>query len=148
LVIRERGRIIACAAHWDQRSYKQVVVRGYSPLIARTRPALNLAFALMGRPHLPPVGRQFPLAYISHLAVDDEQPELALALIDELRCRCAGSGIEALAIGFTARHSLLGCIERRYPTRAYRSCLYRVDWPGAPEIKLDDRVPHVEAATL
>jgi hypothetical protein len=147
-VIREQGRIIACAAHWDQRSYKQVVIRGYSPLIARTRPALNLAFALMGRPHLPAVGHQLPLAYISHLAVDDEQPELALALIDELRCRSADSGLEALAIGFAAKHSLLGCIERRYPTRTYKSCLYRVDWPGAPEIKLDDRVPHVEVATL
>jgi hypothetical protein len=148
LVIREQGRIIACAAHWDQRNFKQVVIRGYSPLVARTRPALNLALTLMGRPRLPAVGRQLPLAYISHLAMDDERPELAIALIDELRWRSAESGIEALAIGFAAERSLLGCIEQRYPTRSYSSCLYRVNWPGAPEIKLDGRVPHVEVATL
>jgi len=147
-VIREQGRIIACAAHWDQRGYKQVVIRGYSPLIARTRPALNLAFALTGRPHLPAVGHQLPLAYISHLAVDGELPELAFALVDELCRRSAGSDLEALAIGFAVNHPLLGCIERRYPTRTYRSRLYRVDWPGVPELKLEDRVPHVEVATL
>ncbi len=147
-VIREAGRIVACAARWDQRRFKQVVVRGYAPLLARTRPLLNLFLGLGGRPQLPRVGAQLPLAYVACLAVDDDRLDLALALIDALRARCAGGEIQALAVGFARAHALRARIERAYPVRAYASCLYRVRWPGAPDVALDARVPHVEVATL
>jgi hypothetical protein len=147
-VIREAGRIVGCAARWDQRRFKQVVVRGYAPLLARTRPLLNLFLGLGGRPQLPAVGAQLPLAYVACLAVDDDRPDLALALIDALRTCCAGGEIQALAVGFAHAHPLRAAIERAYPVRAYASCLYRVRWPGAPEVALDARVPHLEVATL
>jgi hypothetical protein len=148
VVVREHGRIVACAACWDQRHFKQVVVRGYAPLLARARPALNLALRVGGRPRLPAVGSQIPMAYVSHLAVDGDRRELVLALIDAMRRRCMHTTIEALTIGFSRRHPLLPAIEGRYPTRSYDSCIYRVQWPGAPEFELDSRVPHLEVAAL
>ena len=148
MLIREGGQIVGCAACWDQRRFKQVVVRGYAPRLARFRPALNLVFGLGGRPRLPAVGAELPLAYISHLAVDGDRAELALALIDALRRQCASGDVEALAVGFAIDHPLLPHVERHYPTRSYASRLYRVQWPGAPEFALDGRVPHLEVATL
>ncbi len=40
--IRERGRIVAGAAIWDQRTFKQTVVRGYGSSLASLRPMFNL----------------------------------------------------------------------------------------------------------
>lgn len=146
-VIHERGRIVACAAVWDQRTFKQAVVRGYAPWMARARPALNVLLGLARRPRLPAVGSVLPLAFLSHLAVDADSHELAARLIDVLRHREDRRGIELLALGLAASHPLFSVATRR-AGRSYASCLYRVEWPGSGAHALEPGPVHLEIATL
>jgi len=50
LLVERGGKLQGCAAVWDQRPFKQTVIRGYGDRIARTRPLLNAAAASWGAP--------------------------------------------------------------------------------------------------
>ena len=148
LVIREHGRVVACGASWDQRRFKQVVVRGYAPMLGRVRPLLNLYLGLRGQPRLPATGSQVPIAYLSHFAFEPARPDLGIALIRALRGRVAGRGPRLLAIGFAAGHPLVEKLRREFPVRTYVSRIFCVQWHGSPKVELDARIPHLEVATL
>ena len=75
-------RVVACAALWDQRSFKQVVVRGYSPQLARWRRVINVAGPVFGVPVLPQIGSPLEFVYLSHVAVDDEHAARAAGGLD------------------------------------------------------------------
>ena len=69
LVIRDRGRIVACMALWDQSAVKQTVIHGYSRAVAVTRPLFNAVAPLLRAPRLPASGTSLKQIYLSHVAV-------------------------------------------------------------------------------
>jgi hypothetical protein len=128
--VRAGGRITASAALWDQRAFKQTVIRGYAPWLAMARPAVNVAARILGTPRLPPAGSTLAHAFVSHLAVDREESGPLVALIVRLRKIAARRGIEFLTLGFAANDSRLGTLRRNFRCREYRSRIYVVRWPG------------------
>jgi hypothetical protein len=143
------GYVRGCAAIWDQRAFKQTRVRGYSPGLGRVRPVLNPLLRLAGRPPLPPAGATVAMAYLSHVAVDGDDPETFLALVARARRIARARGVDWLVTGFVAGHPLLGPLLRAARPRTYRAILYAVGWaPDAPPPALDGRRLHVEVATL
>lgn len=149
IVVASRGGVVGCAALWDQRSFKQVVVRGYSDRIARWRPWINLAGRLIAVPHLPDVGRALQLVCLSHVAADDDCAGVTAALIADARRRMPSDSTH-LVMGFSEGSPLLATASRVARHRAYRSILYLACWPdGLPLIdSLDKRLPHPEVAIL
>ena len=91
-VMRDGGRINACAALWDQRAFKQTVIRGYTPWLALARPAVNFAARILGTTRLPAVGSTLAHAFISHFAVKPENSD-ALHCLGLQVCGCC-SGAE------------------------------------------------------
>jgi hypothetical protein len=79
LVVRDRGRIVACLALWDQGAVKQTIVHGYSRAVAMTRPLFNAVAPLLRAPRLPAVGAPLKQIYLSHVAVAASAPERAAA---------------------------------------------------------------------
>jgi hypothetical protein len=88
----------------DLRAFKQVVVRGYSPAIARWRWLLRL----------PPVGTVLPIAYVNG------------------DCQEAPRDCRWLVLGLPAAHPLVPVVKRRYRPRVCESTLYLVHEPGTP----------------
>jgi hypothetical protein len=134
--------VVGCVALWDQRAFKQAVVRSYDRALARWRPLLNLCGA-----RLPPVGATLSMAFLSHLAVDDENPEVFTDLVAAAVSHAHHhSDCQWLALGLASRHPLVAAA-RRFRPREYASILYAVHDPDM-EVRLDHRVPHVEVALL
>jgi hypothetical protein len=149
-VISDKGGITATGALWDQRNFKQTVIRGYAPSMAIARPVLNGLARITGQPHLPRVGETLPNAFASHLAVLPGNSDSLIHVLAEL-CREASSrGIELLTLGFAANDPRLSTVRGQFRCREYRSRLYVVSWPGigATIHDLDDRFPAPEAALL
>ena len=144
------GRVAGCVAVWDQRRFKQTVVHGYSGALRHARPLVNLLAPFLSVPHLPPVGAELPHAYLSHLAVADEDPELLVALIRAALHRVSGRGYAYLTLALADRHPLLGTLRRRFRHMAYRAVLFLVHFEDGADAmaRLDDRVPHLELAIL
>lgn len=143
-------RVVGCAAVWDQRSFKQVVVAGYAPTLARWQWLINGAATVMGWPLLPPPGAVLPMGYLSHIAVDNNDPK-TLELLVRHGCHAAACrGLEYLATGMAEQNPLLAAIRACGRGHEYRSILYLVHWGDAVATigELDGRIPHVEVAVL
>ncbi|HUJ71986.1 MAG TPA: hypothetical protein VLZ30_07060 [Verrucomicrobiae bacterium] len=121
---------IPCSGVWDQRMFKQIVVRGYSPWLRRCRWLWRL----------PAVGTVLPVAYWSCPSLTNDDLDAARAAAREKGCRW-------LAFGLSERHSLVDVVRRRYRPRVYKSILYVVHEPDTT-VELDGRIAHVEVALL
>jgi hypothetical protein len=144
------GRIVGCLALWDQSGFKQIVVRGYGRPMRWVRAGLGVAARMLAAPRLPDPGQPLSHAYLSHVAIDDDQPEVFGAL-----CRAAYEcarrrRIACVIAGFAARHPLLAMLRRDYGAFAYTSQLYTVHWPNAGRSAAapDGRMAHPEVAVL
>lgn len=149
LALRD-GRIVGCLAVWDQRRFKQVVVRGYAPNLARWRWAVNLLCCLAGRPCLPPPGESLQFAYASQIAIENDDPEMFRRLLSSACADAAARGLDNLVLGLARRHPLLPVARGMVRAHEYESILYLVHWGDADERirQLDGRVPHMEVAVL
>jgi hypothetical protein len=153
LLAERGGRLAGCAAVWDQRAFKQAVVRGYSPWLRAVRPLLSLAGPALGLPRLPPVGQPLATAFLAFLSPASDFGEEAVAvveaLVDEALAEAARRGLETLLLGLADDDPLLQAALRR-PHRPYRSTLYAVHFEeGADAVAaLDGRPLGPEVAAL
>lgn len=148
-------QIRACLALWDQRGFKQTVVRGYNPWLTLLRPLLNPALALAGRPRLPPRNTSLALAFLSHEAVPLDRPELLARLVEAARRRASTCGLEYLVLGLSRSDPRLPHVTDRFPCRVYDSVLYLVHSPeddsaeqAVGRIMASPAPPHAEVALL
>jgi hypothetical protein len=147
-VVRNDQQLQACGALWDQRQFKQVVVRGYSTVLAKVRPALNFFSSLTRQPRLPAVGETLSIAFASHLASKTDAS--LLHLIQQLANSARRRGIELLTLGFASNDPRLEIIRQNLRCHQYRSRLYVVSWPGigGTARELDNRLLAPEVALL
>ncbi len=147
-----RGRIVAALALWDQRAVKQAVVRGYGPTVGRLRHLINLLAPVFGIPRLPRVGETIAMAYLSHIAAEDDRPEHVLPLVRAARREARSRGLTSLAVGLSVRSPLAAAIKAAFRHRIYPSTLYAVHWSDDASIeavdRLDGRLCRPEVALL
>jgi len=147
LYIKE-GKIAGVMGAWNQTSFKQVKVNGYSKTYQYLRPLYNLYTKLKGVPPLPPVGSYIQNIYGSFIAIEDNDIEVFHALLNSIKERWANRGFSYIAIGFHEKHPLHGellkCLSQKL-----ESVLYEVYWDDE-EVVLpkEGLVPYVEIATL
>jgi hypothetical protein len=144
------GEVIGCVACWDQRAFKQVVVRGYSPRVTRWRSTINLLAPFTGVPALPAVGAQFQFAYISHVAIDGDEVDVLVTLVKEACHHARMKGVEHVVLGLSAKSAALPRVKRSFRHRAYESLLYVAYWPDGESVAntLDGRPSSPEVAIL
>jgi hypothetical protein len=149
-VVRESGAIRACLALWDQRGFKQSVVRGYGQSLGRIRALYNLAAPVMRRPRLPPPGAGLNHAFLSHLAVSPDDSEAALALVRSACLEAGRRGIDYVLVGLAERNPLCRVLAGRFPCHRYTSIMYVVYWEDGKKAAemIDGRLPHPELAIL
>jgi len=147
---RRDGRMIACGALWDQGSFKQTVIRGYSPWLNIARPIANTLRHIINGPRLPVIGETLANAFASPLAFASEAPAVFLDLIKDLSRSAREREIEFLTLGFAANDPHLAMIRNACSCREYRSRLYIVRWPGigGSAAELDGRAAAPELALL
>jgi hypothetical protein len=133
-----------CAGLWDQRWFKQTVIRGYSGWLRFARPIINT----LGLGHLPEVGESLSNAIVCGLNAPD--PNTAVALLSNLRSLAAKRGISYISLGLSGNDPRMATIIRTLPCRIYNSRIYLVRWPdiGGAAADLDARLISPELAFL
>ena len=148
-VVPSGGTVRGCAALWDQRAFKQTRIHGYPPALARLRPLLNPLLRLRGAPPLPAPGSTLAAAFLSHAAVDGDDPDAFLALVESARAAARARGIDWLVTGFVAGHPLLAALLRAARPRTYHTLVYAICCsPDAALPAFATRRLHVEPAVL
>jgi hypothetical protein len=150
LVVRRGPGVAACVALWDQSAFKQTIVRGYRGGIGWTRPLLNMAGPLLGAPRLPAPGEPLRQVYLSHLAVEGNDADLFLALIDAGLAEARRRGFALALTGLASRHPLARVLKTHFRPREYRALLHLVRWHnGESAVEAPAaHMPHVEIAVL
>jgi len=150
LVCAQDGTLVGCAAIWDQRAFKQSVVRGYRGSLRWARKLINAGATALGRPALPPLGAPISHAFISHLAAPSGQPEIAEALLRSLQGAARALGVDYLTLGFDARDARLAHLRKMFHAHEYVSRIYAVHWPDGAALaeSLEDRLLAPEVAIL
>jgi hypothetical protein len=126
-----------CLATWDQRSFKQAVVRSYAPWLRRFSWLLGL----------PQPDTVLPIAYLVGLALDETAPGAFLDLLEEALDVAGGTDCRWLVLGLASRHPFASLVRRRFRPLVYESVLYVVHDPDVA-VELDGRVAHVEVSLL
>ncbi|MCP5155260.1 MAG: hypothetical protein H6983_13910 [Ectothiorhodospiraceae bacterium] len=139
----------AVAALWDQRAYKQTLVRGYRADVRLARRAWNATAArALGLPPLPPVGQALAQAWLAPVAAHDDGA--AEALIDAALATARARGLDQVLVGGWSGDPLLVRLRATRRHIAVASTAYLVEWePGAADlVRWAPGPPAVEVATL
>jgi hypothetical protein len=149
-VLQSGGEIAATGVLWDQRSFKQTVIRGYDSRVALARPLLNGLSPLTKHPRLPRIGETLAGVFISHMASLPDKPAALIDLVRGLSGVASERRLEFLTLGFAAQDPRLGMIRENLRCREYRSRIYVVHWRGlgGSAAELDDRVLAPEVSLL
>lgn len=131
--VTKGNRLRACAALWDQRPFKQTVIRAYGAGMRLMRPLVNLFAGPLSTAPLPPCGSALSQAFLSPFASPPEDSESCIELIEGAVGEAAARDIKILTIGFADADPRLAKVRRRFCRREYRTRLYRVHWPHFEE---------------
>jgi hypothetical protein len=144
------SRVVGCLAIWDQTPFKQTIVRGYSGSMARWRPLINRLAHWIDVPYLPEIDAPFPYCYASHMAIDQDDPQIFLALLRAACNETVRRWFKYFMIGLSESNPLRPVLTRSYLHITYASQLYLVAWEdGLAAIgRVDGRVPGLEIAVL
>lgn len=125
-VVRRAGRIVAAAAVWDQRPFRQTVIDGYAGALHLARPLHNAVQVMRGRPGLPRPGSVLALGALLGASVADaaDWPLLWRAL----EAQASATGLSWLSISRDARDPHLPMLQRLLQAREYHTTLYDVKW--------------------
>ncbi len=149
LLLYKGSSITACVAIWDQRAYKQTIVRAYKKPLELLRPLVNLAAPVLDLPSLSPVGKVLNQAWLSHLACDEDAPESLELLLNMAFSKADKMGLDQLILGLSDGHPMLKAAQQTRRHLTYRSDLYLIQWDTS-KIGRSPKKPllHVEVATL
>jgi hypothetical protein len=144
------SQVAGCLALWDQTSFKQTVVRGYSGMMARARPWINLLARFVDFPFLPQIGTRLHHCYASHLAVDHDEPQIFASLLRAIYNETARRGFDYFIMGLSAANPLRPVLSKNYLHLTYPSQLYLMAWEDGLDAiaQVDGRVPGIEIAVL
>ena len=107
---RPDGRIAGFVGVWDQRSFKQLRVLGYSPRLAAARVAVNAVARLAGTERLPRAGDALASLATVHMCVPAEDPSVLRALLLRAYAMYRRSGNVVLTVTLDRRDPLSGAL--------------------------------------
>jgi hypothetical protein len=144
------SRMLGCLALWDQSPFKQIVVRGYHGGMRRARPLINLLTRFMDVPRLPPVGTPLSYCFVSHLAVDHDDPQVFASLLRAAYNATYRRGFNYFLLGMAETNPLRSLLTKRYLHITYPSQIYLMSWEEGLEAiaQVDSRIPGLEVAIL
>jgi hypothetical protein len=134
LLALDGGEVVACGALWDQRSFRQTVIRGCSRPLTIARTWVNFANRTFPTPRLPREDSVLAHAFLSPFAFADGHEALLPDFVAAFFPLAARLGVEFLTMALPTTDSRLPALRRRFSTRTYRSRLYRVRWPEHPSL--------------
>lgn len=142
------GELLGFVAVWEQQSFKQLTVVGYSRRMAAARKAFNLFAPVVGAERLPAHGSPLRCATMLHVCVPGDRPDVLRALLVDAHNELRHSGCSFVNLGLDVRdplsHALAGLFAQPTDVNVY---LLALRSGVAPEV-LDRRPLHYEIALV
>ena len=139
------GRLVGALAVWDANPVKRYRVLGYRGGMRWVRTGFNALSALTGATPLPPPGDVLRYAYLTHVTVAGDAPEVMAALLDRVYADWHGRGLTFLSAMVQAGDPMASAFAR-YRTTRLPATLYAMTAPGSRPPELPPGRPGFEMA--
>ena len=142
------GEILGFFAVWDQRSFKQLNVVGYSPRMQAARSIFNVIAPIVGGARMPGKGHALNCASIAHICVPSARPEVLRALLASTHNELRHTGISFINIGLDIRDPLAAATEGFFAQPTDVNACVTTSRHGIPCELLDEAPIHYEIALV
>jgi hypothetical protein len=147
-LLKDGRDIRGCLAVWDQRAFKQSVIRGYRFPLSALRGAYNTWARIANRLRLPAPGERLEHAFLAFVAFDGAAENVYVDAVREGLAKVRDKGAHAGVLGLSPQNTLARVLKSELRTHAYRTCIQTVAWPDDAQPQLDGRPPQPEVALL
>jgi hypothetical protein len=149
ILARRGGRLLGILGTWDQHSFKQSIVEGYSASLRWISPMYNAWARLRGMPAVPRPGSELRYLTAALPVVADDDAEVFTNLMHEVLARASGGPCQYLMLGLHEQDPLLPAA-RRLGGRTYVGRMYVACWDDGEEFRigLDGRPPYLELGCM
>jgi hypothetical protein len=147
-LLRDGNELSGCLAIWDQRKFKQTVVRSYRFPLNKLRGAYNLLAGMRGKIRLPVPGEKLEQVFISFFALSKRAQSMAVDVISEALLHASKKNAAIGTLGLSDRNPLTSVLQAALHPDSYRTRLETVIWPDANQPELDNRPAQPEVAVL
>jgi len=143
------SNVVGVVGCWDQTSYKQTRIAGYSSSLRWMVPVANILRPVTRMPRYPKAGEEVAYFCLSFIAIDDNNLEVFRALLRSAYNAAVGNGYLYAILALHERDPLLPAL-REYSLTPFSGRLFCVTFgDGAALVRdLDERVPYLEASTF
>jgi hypothetical protein len=121
-------KLVACCALWDQRSFKQTVIRDYGKKTRVVKPWFDLLSKAIGVPGLPAIGSALSFACLSPLAMEVVDKELFFSLVESCLLRAARRNLEFIVVSLPNNAPYQGLLAQKISVWEYKTRIYGVQW--------------------
>ena len=146
LLAEANGSIIGTLALWQQSAFRQLHIDAYRGAWRVIRPVYNALARLTPLAPLPRAGEALKYAYLSLMAVQNDNLAVFRALLRQAYRASHGTGLHYLIGAFHERHPLRPAFAD-YAGIPSGGQLFTVQFDGEP-YPLDGRVPYIDAAAI
>ncbi len=144
----QSGDLLGFFAAWDQRSFKQLNVVGYSRRMRIARATFNLLAPVAGGERMPQTGQSLNCVTIAQICVPGDRPEVLHALLATTHNELRRSGISFINVGLDTRDPLSPGVEGFLAQPTDVNACVTTSRFGVPSEPLDDAPIHYEIALV
>jgi len=138
-VLYKDEELVGCGAIWDQRSYKQYVVKHYDLWMGLLQ-IVSPIFNLVGLPKMPAVDEALAINKLAFIAMQDNDEkvfEIFLTHLQKVAPKC-----ELLAIELSAKHPLFETA-KKFKLLSQKGKLYSIDFEKQGVSDLQDKKVYI-----
>jgi hypothetical protein len=147
-LVKTGEEIVACGGLWDQRGFRQTVIKRHSPVVGALRPFVNLASRFRGNAGLPAIGSVLKHAFLSPLAFRPDASHMLPDFIASFFPMAASLGIDFITLALPAADDRIAHLRRRFHPRTWNSLLFEVRWPDQRTQELAPATPIMPDVSL
>jgi hypothetical protein len=129
---RDGKAVDACIAVWDQRAYKQIVVRGYGRVLNILRPFVNLWARFAKKQFLPAPGRRLEQVFLAFCAVDASAADKEEVFIREALHYARQKGADSALLGVSPLSPCHGKLKQALSPYIYTTRIQSVELCSPP----------------
>ena len=142
------GELLGFLAVWDQRSFKQLKVVGYSPRMKAARAVFNALAPLAGGERMPDTGQALSCVTIAHICVPNDRPEVLRALVASAHNELRHAGVSFMNIGLDTRDPLSSAMDGFFAQPTDVNAYVTTSRSGVPSEPLNQAPVHYEIALV
>ncbi len=146
----ENDTIVGACALWNQQTFKQTAITGYSTPFTLVKPVINAYLSISGFSKLPSKGDSINMSYISFICIKDNSTDILRELLESIYRDAQNKKCNFLTIGFHEQDPIKAVVNS-YTSVPYYSRLYVVSWPDDKKQNINinkDLIPYIEIAAL